>query len=304
MDRKAQLTIVLPVLGLLFAATLWGVFWFPLRWLSSFGISGVLATFIIYCGTLVFILPSLFTRYRDWFAQPGLLIGLVLSGGWTNTAFILALVEGEVVRVILLFYLSPIWATILARLILKERITRYAYVNLMIACVGALIMLWTPELGYPWPSSSADWLALSSGLAFAFSNLLTHMAVKCSYRTKTSAIWLGGVLIAGVALLFQQQPFANVDSMGILYGALIGIFMMSAMTYAVVFGITHMPVHRSAVILLFEIVAAAVSAYLLTDERMSVYEWVGGGVVILSAYLAARQQSSIENENKQHVTSH
>ena len=60
------------------------------------------------------------------------------------------------------------------------------------------------------------------------------------------------------------------------------------MPLAVIYGVTRMPVHRSAVILLFELVAGAVSALLLTDEVILVREWVGGGLIILAAWLAAR----------------
>ena len=49
-----------------------------------------------------------------------------------------------------------------------------------------------------------------------------------------------------------------------------------------------MPVHRSAVILLFELVAGAVSSQLLTDELVLLREWIGGGMIIMAAWLAAR----------------
>jgi len=48
-------------------------------------------------------------------------------------------------------------------------------------------------------------------------------------------------------------------------------------------------VHRSATILLFELVAGAVSSQWLTDEVVTTLEWFGGGLIILAAYLAARQ---------------
>jgi drug/metabolite transporter (DMT)-like permease len=59
------------------------------------------------------------------------------------------------------------------------------------------------------------------------------------------------------------------------------------MTVAVQYGVSHMPVHRSAVILLFELVIGAVSSLLLTDEVVLIREWVGGIMIITAAYLAA-----------------
>ena len=60
------------------------------------------------------------------------------------------------------------------------------------------------------------------------------------------------------------------------------------MTFTVQYGVTKLPVYRSAVILLFELVAGAVSSQLLTDEVMELNEWIGGGFIVLAAYLSAR----------------
>ena len=49
-----------------------------------------------------------------------------------------------------------------------------------------------------------------------------------------------------------------------------------------------MPVYRSAVILLFELVAAAISSQILTDEIIHLKEWVGGTFIIVAAYVSAR----------------
>ena len=64
--------------------------------------------------------------------------------------------------------------------------------------------------------------------------------------------------------------------------------MIIVMTLSVQYGVTHMPVYRSAVILLFELVAAAVSAQWLSDEVISIAEWVGGSMIVLAGYFSAR----------------
>jgi len=290
MQANSQHTSTLPVISLLVAATLWGVFWYPLRILEEQGLSGTWASLLIYTGTLVIALPIIIRRFNEFLASPLLLLAILAFSGWCNISFILAIVEGEIVRVILLFYLSPIWATILARFVLKEELTLQARATIILALVGAMTMLWSPEFGYPWPSSGADWLALSSGVAFAFTNLFTHMAKQASIQMKTAAAWVGVVLIAVTIILLQEGDISlNVEASTIYLAMIIGLVLMSVMTFSVVYGVTHMPVHRSAVILIFEVVAAAVSTYLLTDERLNLREWIGGGIVIFAAYLAAMQ---------------
>jgi len=61
--------------------------------------------------------------------------------------------------------------------------------------------------------------------------------------------------------------------------------------------VTHMPVHRSAIILLFEIVVGAASSLLLTNEVVHSREWIGGALVMLAAYLTAVQHVKKGNES-------
>ena len=61
-------------------------------------------------------------------------------------------------------------AVLLGRMILGERLSRPALMTLLSAVTGAVIMLWDTDRGLPSPQDRADWLAISSGLAFALSN--------------------------------------------------------------------------------------------------------------------------------------
>lgn len=289
---------VLPLAALIFAATMWGLFWLPLRWLEAHGLQGVWITFLIYSGTLVYCIPISLRRHSEFRVSPALLFAIALSSGWCNTAFILGMLEGEVVRVILLFYLSPVWATLLARWILKERVSKTAYLTLLIALGGAMLMLWTPEVGYPWPASRADWYGMTAGIAFALMNLFVHMTRKVSLQIKTVSAWYGVIVLAGAFLLFAGELPRVTTSHAYVYAFLIGIVLLGGMTWSIVYGVTHMPVHRSAIILLFEVVVAGVSTYLLTEERMGMLEWLGGLIVMFGAYLAARQQPQIIVEEK------
>jgi drug/metabolite transporter (DMT)-like permease len=69
------------------------------------------------------------------------------------------------------------------------------------------------------------------------------------------------------------------------------VFGILLMTVLVQYGVTHMPVHRSAVIALVELVVGAVSQQILTNEVVTTQEWVGGVLIVTGAYLAARASS-------------
>jgi len=281
---------MMPVIGLLFASTMWGLIWYPLRLFENNGLDGLWASALMYCGTLIVAVPVLYKGWREWRTHPYLFFFMAIATGWTNIAIILALLDGNVVRVLLLFYLSPLWATLLGVFFLGEHLSRRALAILALAMAGAVIMLWHESFGFPAPKDTADWLALSSGIAFAITNVLIHKLNHASVMVKTATGWLGVLFLAFLLIIFTEQRLAVTTE--VIAGAwLLGAVAMTIMNIAVVYGVTNMPIHRSAIILLFEIVVAAVSSLLLTNEVIELREWIGGGLVIFAAYLTAIRQA-------------
>jgi drug/metabolite transporter (DMT)-like permease len=288
MDTSKQGNRLLPILSLLFSATLWGLIWYPLRLLEEQGLAGLWTAFICYGAILVLFLPVL-VRERAALQSnflPLLLMGL--SAGWCNVAFIMAVLDGNVVRVLLLFYLSPFWAVCLGWLLLGERLDRQSLLVFSIAVVGAVIMLWDENLGMPWPRDVADWLAVSSGFAFALSNVFVRGLQNVSVLLKSTGSWCGVVFVASLWIWLSSTAFPVVGRDVLLAAVLLGWFGFLVMTLSVLYGVTRMPLHRSSVILLFELVIGAISALLLTDEMVLPKEWLGGFLVVAAAVLAAR----------------
>lgn len=279
---------LLPVLSLLLTASLWGLVWYPLRLLEARGLEGLWLSAASYGAALLVGLPWLWRRRRDWLRQPLPLLLMTLAVGWCNVAFVLAILEGTVVRVLLLFYLAPLWALVLGWVMLDERPGVTGLLVLVLALAGAAVMLWDPSMGLPWPRDRADWLAVSSGFAFSFANVMVRHTLDLSMQTKAAVSWLGVVLVALIWILVVHEPLPSVAPSTWLGAALLGWFGFVVMTLTVIYGVTHMPVHRSAVILLFELVVGAVSSLLLTDEQVAPQEWAGGALILAAAWLEAR----------------
>jgi drug/metabolite transporter (DMT)-like permease len=286
MQRLARHQL-LPVLSLLLSATLWGLVWYPLRLLEARGLEGLWLTLTSYGAALAVGLLWAWPSRHDWRGQTLVLVLMGLAAGWCNVAFVLAVLDGTVVRVLLLFYLSPVWTLALGWLLLAEHPGRAGLVVLVLALLGALVMLWNPAMGLPWPLSEADWLAVSSGFAFACSNVLVRKLRQVSIQTKSLVTWLGVVLVAAGGVLLGSQPAPTVTGDTWFGALLLGWFGFMIMAPAVIYGVSRMPVHRSAVILLFELVVGAVSSLLLSDERIVAQEWAGGALILVAAYLAA-----------------
>ena len=281
---------ILPILSLLLTASLWGLVWYPLRLLESQGLSGLWLSLTSYGAVLAVGLVWLWRSRADWQRDTVVLGLMLLATGWCNVAFVLAILDGTVVRVLLLFYLSPLWALVLGWLMLGEHPGSSGLLVFVIAIAGAMIMLWDPAMGVPWPRDEADWLAVSSGFAFSFANVMVRKARHISMYTKASVSWLGVTLVAVLWILVVQEPLPSVQLSAWVGAVLLGWLGFLVMTVAVIYGVTHMPVHRSAVILLFELVVGAVSSLLLTNEKVLAQEWLGGALILAAAYLAARAQ--------------
>ena len=278
----------LPVLSLLFAATFWGTVWYPLRLLADAGIAGLWQALVSYLVASAVVLPFYWPRRSELRGQALGLAPLVLTAGWCNVGFMLGMLEGTVLRVLLLFYLAPVWAVLLARLVLGERLAPRTLVALPMALVGVTLMLYDPALGLPVPTNRADWLGLSAGLAFAVTTVETRRLQSLSVTAKTLASWLGVVVVAtlGIVLGGHAPPVASTEAWaGIV--ALGGTGFLAA-TLAVQFGATRLPVQRTTVILLFEIVAGAVSSAWLAGEYTGFREWIGGLLIAVAGLAAAR----------------
>ncbi|BAN68660.1 DMT family transporter [endosymbiont of unidentified scaly snail isolate Monju] len=276
---------LLPLLALLYAATFWGLIWYPVRWLAEAGVAGLWQTLISYaCALLVMTLARGFAS-RDVPSGGWSVVWLVFAAGWTNVAFLLAVIDDQVVRVLILFYLSPLWAVLLARWLLGERIRTVTWFMLLLGLAGAVVMLYRPDI-FSDPTTRGDWLALSAGLAFALTNVMIRRLGMLSDTLKTQLSWIGVVLVSLVLLALTGEPLPEAGWRGWVGAMALGVpgFLLS--TFAVVYAVSRMPVQRSSVIMLFEIVVGALSAWWLAGETLGWQEGLGG-LMIIGAGLVA-----------------
>jgi drug/metabolite transporter (DMT)-like permease len=283
-------TNLMPVAGALTGTLVWGLIWYPYRALVEGGVSGTLATFITYllamlCGMV--LLPGVWRELpkAGWWA-----VCLVLSAGWTNFGYVLAVLYGEVMRVLLLFYLAPLWTILFSYWLLGERLNRYGYMVIALSFAGAVIMLWEPQLGFPLPQNPAEWIGLSAGMAFALSNVVSRRAAHLSLQAKSYSVWLGTALLT-IPLLWWQGGLPDrlpaIDPQAWLILGLLGIVLCCS-TYALQYAIAHLLANRAIVLFLFELVVAAISSYFLADEEMQLRDWLGASLIVSASWLSGK----------------
>lgn len=284
----------MPYLGLLFNAFVWGLSWWPLRQLQAMGLHAVWATMLFF---LMGVLVVGVTRREAWsgvWRTPTLWV-LALATGATNAAFNWGVATGEVVRVVLLFYLMPLWAVGLAWWLLGERITPMAAVRVLLALGGALLVLRPDDGGWPRFNGLADWLGLAGGLGFAVTNVMMRRAAQRTSAERALAMFLGGVglpALAGLALsaqgLIPGWPAFDWDWL-LLAGAM-GVAFFAA-NLAMQYGASQIPVHLTSVVMLTEIVFASGSAVWFGGETLRPVVLLGGALILLAALMATRDEA-------------
>jgi drug/metabolite transporter (DMT)-like permease len=287
---------VLPALGLTLNAFVWGVSWWPFRQLEAAGLHPLWTTSVVYAMAVAVIGVARPHAWRDVLTTPALWV-LVLAAGTTNASFNWAVTIGDVVRVVLLFYLMPLWAVLLARLLLGERLQRAAALRVLLSLAGAAIVLWPEGGGWPVPRSLPDWLGVLGGFTFAANNVMLRREAARSDASRALAMFLGGALVAGglATMLAASGTIAAPPPprVGWLTGALVLGALFLASNLALQYGATRLPANVTSVIMLTEVLFASVSALLLGAGVLSASLAAGGLMIVAAALLAALPRRAV-----------
>ncbi|MEZ5702669.1 MAG: DMT family transporter [Burkholderiaceae bacterium] len=237
---KPAASAPLPVAVLLFSATLWGLSWWPVKQLVGLGLTGALLPMLAYGTVALFTGWVLWRERAQWRGQAGLLLGLAFVGGWANTAFVSALMVGDVVRVMFLFYLSPVWSVLGGRLFLGERIPPWRAAAVVVAVVGLWLVITGGHAPQSVSLSWADALALTAGLGFAGNNIIARAAQQIPLRSKTVAVFVGCGVLSALAAAWQGAPLTGLPAMAwvgvVIYG---GVWLLLATANAAVWCDPH-----------------------------------------------------------------
>ena len=288
MSTQHNTSQFLPIAALLFGAFIWGLVWYPIRVLEYAGISGEITTTITYFIALLIglILFRRHIHYTDIFnGNAHLLFWICFFAGWANIAYILAVIFGEIVRVLLLFYLAPLWTIFFARFLLDEKLSVQGYAVMALTVLGAIVMLWQPEAYIPLPATFGDWMGLFGGIMFALVNVLIRKDQSHSIQLKSIAIWFGATLVGLGCSIILASPL-NISEITLqmwLILLAVGILMF-VLSVIIQYGLTYTPANRAIIFLMFELVIAAAAAYILANEILTWRELVGG-ILIISASL-------------------
>ena len=144
----------------------------------------------------------------------------------------------------------------------------------------------------PWPQHGAEWIGLAAGFMFALNNVLIRRIGELSIELKSMVSFLG-VVTCGVLglpwMVHSPQALPSGENFVLLF--LIGAILL-AVNLVVQYGLTHVNANRAIVILLFELVVAAIASWLLAGEVMNLKEWIGGALIVVASVFSGRMAES------------
>lgn len=275
--------------ALLLNAFVFGLSWWPFRELQKHGLHPLWATAITLGFALICLLLLRPAAWRGLLKHPALW-WLVLASGTANVGFNWAVTVGDVVRVVLLFYLMPAWVVVLAWPLLGEKPSAGSLFRLALALTGVVIVLKTPASPWPIPEVLADWLALMGGFCFALTNILLRKLNQTPGPSRMLAMFAGGTLMATCTALLglglgvvAPPPVPDMSWAALAFFT--GLAMLAA-NLALQYGAAHLNAGTTSLIMLSEVVFASVSSVLAGAGALSTRTLLGGGLILLASLLA------------------
>ena len=161
---------------------------------------------------LIVLLPYLAFNLKGFKVD---IIPMICAGLMIGTAFTLyanGLVETTIIRATLLFYLSPIWSTILGMIWLTERLTKARIVSIIVAVFGLVLLLTDLNNSDSIRPNIGDLFAFFSGVFWAIGAVIINRWSNAPTLPLTSIVYVATTIISILfALFIHRDPFPNFE---------------------------------------------------------------------------------------------
>ena len=268
------------------AASVWGLIWVPMRYVESLGVSGlwVVVGFQIlpFIALFPFCQKSLLKNRTDW----GVYLAAGGAMGLGFALYSLGLVVASVTKTTVLFYLTPIWSTILGTLYLSEKLNLQRWIAISIGLIGCMLIMQMNVFDLQFAKS--DFFGLFSGLSWSVGSIIIGKYPKANVMNITLFQYGVGAFLAAIAALYLgvQMPTMEIvaSALPVTFVASVCVFLPSVL---IIFRVNqYVSPGLVGILMLSEVVVAALSSALFIGEHLDYWQWVGFVAIIATgAYI-------------------
>jgi len=300
-DQRGNLWVVVLIAV---AAGAWGVYWIPQRALADGGLTGGWSTIGQFLVPLILLSPvALVRRLRGRTTGVGMpLVGLLFGGGivFYANSFLLT----DVVRALLMFYLLPVWGTLLEMLVLRRPVAPIRALTLALG-LGGVWLVFGADGGWPLPDNTGDWLGLLGGMIIALALVrMNHVQPEGVFAPLFAYCLYGTIVALVMAFVLGDAigpPPTNDSIISMLpWLALIAVAFIIPTNTALMWSASRVSPGLFGVVVLTEVVLGVVSAALWAGEPFGWRETVGGVMILAAGFsealVVARQSAPVESE--------
>lgn len=248
----------------------------------------VTAFYRLFFGTITLIVPFTITRIKskEKLKIKGVLIAVVagLCLAIDMAMWATGIMLSNAAMPTLVGNLAPLWVGIGAFFFFKERQNSKFWIGLLIALTGVTFLM-VQDLYQPDGIFKGLTLGLFAGMFYAAFMLLTQIGRK--FLNTISYLFISSLatsIFLGIFVLVQGIEFTGYAPKAWILFVIMGVMIQAGAWFLINFAQGYLPASLVSATLLAQPVLAAVIAFLMLGEKLTLWQIIGGIVVVTGIY--------------------
>ena len=266
------------------SAAIWGLFWIPIRLFEELGIGGEWALISLYLPAFVVVLPVVVFDFARQSRHFGAALAIAFFIGAALAMFGVGILHTSVVRATMLFYLTPVWATLIGQFWLGEAPSRRRWIGILLGILGLILLVFERQaVEFNW----GDSLALLSGMCWA----VGLAGIKRVGEIPIAGLSLFQFMFAVLFIFALERFFSPLDSplIGENLVEFVGIagisvcFIVPALFLLAWASRILYPGQVGLLMMSEVLVAIATASIFLPEETLNPTQWTGAVFIIVAS---------------------
>jgi drug/metabolite transporter (DMT)-like permease len=275
-------------IALALSAGAWGLYWYPLRTIENAGISGSWSVAFLNACPLILLFPLLFFQLRKLIGILGPTLLAAIMIGLAFALYANGLVETTIIRATMLYYLTPVWSTLIGVIWLSEPLTRARIIAIVVAFLGLILLLSNGDSS-DHPLNMGDLYSLLSGVFWAIGVATLNRWSNIPILPLATFIFLSTTILSAIfAGVLQADPLPDLTMIKTAFPTAafwsICIFLPC---FCIIFRVSQILFPgRVGILTMSEVVVAVISASIFVpEENMLLMQWVGATAIVLAGLI-------------------